>query len=63
MVLCYGLTVSIINTVEHKKEAHGPPLLFKIYTKNLDHCLKITPEALDSLQIFDNIILLDFDLK
>ena len=27
------------------------------------HCLKITPEAPDSLLIFDNIILLNFELK
>ena len=36
MVLGYGLTLSIINTVEHnKKEARMPPLLFKIYIKDL----------------------------
>ena len=28
-----------------------------------NHCLKITPEASDSLLIFDNIIILDLDLK
>ena len=37
----------------------------KNYEKQLPdyNCLKITPEALDSLLFFDNIIILDFELK